>query len=266
MHVGNLNPFRYRGYYFDVETNLYYLKARYYDAEVCRFISQDGIEYLDPETINGLNLYSYCGNNPVMNVDKNGNAFITFLVAAIIGGVVAACVSAISQVVVKGKVDLGIVAIDGLFGALSAMLWMVPGLGPVATGLLNAGLTLINSTITTGIENDWTFSTADIVSIAFATALSGIVSGAMRSQFFRVGGQRELKESHKFIDVAVKRLNDGSYIKRANPGKSINSAKGAVKKHLAKMNFGSGFFKDTLIDLLQELSADFFVKGLERVL
>ena len=67
-HIGNLNPFRYRGYYYDVETKLYYLKTRYYDPEVGRFMTIDGIEYLDPETINGLNLYAYCGNNPVMAV------------------------------------------------------------------------------------------------------------------------------------------------------------------------------------------------------
>ena len=39
----------------------------------------DSIEYLDPENINGLNLYAYCGNNPVVRVDYNGNSFLSFL-------------------------------------------------------------------------------------------------------------------------------------------------------------------------------------------
>ena len=64
--IGEINPFRYRGYYYDEEISLYYLNARYYDPEIGRFISADRIEYLSPESINGLNLYSYCGNNPVM--------------------------------------------------------------------------------------------------------------------------------------------------------------------------------------------------------
>ena len=68
------NPFRYRGYYYDVETGLYYLPARYYDPTTGRFISADDIEYADPETINGLNLYAYCANNPVMNVDPSGHS------------------------------------------------------------------------------------------------------------------------------------------------------------------------------------------------
>ena len=55
-----------RGYYYDTETELYFLKTRYYDPEVGRFISVDGIEYLDPETINGLNLYAYCNNNQIL--------------------------------------------------------------------------------------------------------------------------------------------------------------------------------------------------------
>ena len=83
--VGNINPFRYRSYYYDAETKLYFLKTRYYDPEVGRFISVDGIEYLDPETINGLNLYAYCGNNPVMNVDPNGK----FPILALILGITA---------------------------------------------------------------------------------------------------------------------------------------------------------------------------------
>ena len=59
--LGNLNPFRYRGYYYDVATGLYYLNTRYYDPETGRFISPDGIEYLDPDTINGLNFTHIAG-------------------------------------------------------------------------------------------------------------------------------------------------------------------------------------------------------------
>ena len=73
-NLAKANPFRYRGYYYDEETGLYYLKSRYYDPETGRFITIDDISYLDPETINGLNLYAYCGNNPVMNVDPYGNS------------------------------------------------------------------------------------------------------------------------------------------------------------------------------------------------
>ena len=57
-HIGNLNPFRYRGYYYDTETGLYFLQTRYYDPEVGRFLNRDSVNYADPQTINGLNLFS----------------------------------------------------------------------------------------------------------------------------------------------------------------------------------------------------------------
>jgi RHS repeat-associated protein len=73
--IGNINPFRYRGYYYDTETGLYYLNARYYDPQTCRFISADTLSILDETMaqVNGLNLYMYCNNNPVMDVDPSGN-------------------------------------------------------------------------------------------------------------------------------------------------------------------------------------------------
>ena len=71
--IGNLNPFRYRGYYYDTETGLYFLQTRYYDPEVGRFLNRDSVEYADPETINGLNLYAYCLNNPVEYADPTGS-------------------------------------------------------------------------------------------------------------------------------------------------------------------------------------------------
>jgi len=75
--IGDLNPIRYRSYYFDDETGLYYLINRYYDPEIGRFISPDSIEYLDYRTINGVNFYCYCLDNPVFYYDPNGDIFIT---------------------------------------------------------------------------------------------------------------------------------------------------------------------------------------------
>ncbi|MBQ8164362.1 MAG: RHS repeat-associated core domain-containing protein, partial [Clostridia bacterium] len=72
--IASVNPFRYRGYYYDTETKLYYLNARYFDSEIGRFISADDISYLEPETIGGVNLYAYCGNNPVSITYSSFNA------------------------------------------------------------------------------------------------------------------------------------------------------------------------------------------------
>ena len=73
-NIGRENPFRYRGYYYDVETNLFLVSSRYYSPELCRWISPDDIEYLDPESVNGLNLYCYCFNNPINYIDLDGHA------------------------------------------------------------------------------------------------------------------------------------------------------------------------------------------------
>lgn len=71
--IANANAIRYRGYYFDVETGWYFLNARYYSPEWHRFISPDDTSYLDPESVNGLNLYCYCNNDPVNFVDPSGH-------------------------------------------------------------------------------------------------------------------------------------------------------------------------------------------------
>ena len=63
--VANANPFRYRGYYFDRETGLYFLNSRYYSPELRRFISPANVSALNPKAVNGLNLYCYVGNNPI---------------------------------------------------------------------------------------------------------------------------------------------------------------------------------------------------------
>ena len=91
--IAYINPIRYRSYYYDNETNLYYLNTRYYDPDTMRFISLDSIEYKDYDTLGGLNLFVYCNNNPIMNVDPEGN-FVISLSALIIGAIIGTLVGA----------------------------------------------------------------------------------------------------------------------------------------------------------------------------
>ena len=69
--LGADNPFRYRGYYYDAETGLYYLMTRYYDPEVCRFISAD-VYMSTGQGVLGGNMFAYCLNNPVNMFDTLG--------------------------------------------------------------------------------------------------------------------------------------------------------------------------------------------------
>ena len=65
------NPFRYRGYYYDIDTSLYYLQSRYYNPAWGRFLNADG--YLNANgDILGYNFFSYCSNNPITYMDSIG--------------------------------------------------------------------------------------------------------------------------------------------------------------------------------------------------
>ena len=70
--IAEINPLRYRGYYYDAETGYYYLQSRYYNPEWGRFLSPDAFSYIDNSTRLGFNAYIYCTNNPVMYTDPTG--------------------------------------------------------------------------------------------------------------------------------------------------------------------------------------------------
>ena len=91
--AGDANPFRYRGYYYDTETGLYYLNSRYYDPEVGRFINADGL--IDNTGTITQNLFAYCGNNPITRADDGGE-FWHIVVGAAIGGIIGAVSAAAS--------------------------------------------------------------------------------------------------------------------------------------------------------------------------
>ena len=76
--IGMRNPFRYRSYYYDTDTGWYYLNARYYDPETGRFLNADGYASTG-QGIVGHNMFAYCNNNPVMNVDYTGGCPVGFV-------------------------------------------------------------------------------------------------------------------------------------------------------------------------------------------
>ena len=73
--LGQINPFRYRGYYYDTETGFYYLQTRYYDPKVGRFLNADSIIGANDGIVININLYSYCDNEPVFRLDSDGTSW-----------------------------------------------------------------------------------------------------------------------------------------------------------------------------------------------
>lgn len=108
----DLNPFRYRGYYYDSELGMYYLQSRYYDPVICRFINPDGAVSGVGGELLGCNMYVYGFNNPVIYTDYDGNwpklskiltaVAVTALTVATVALVVTVCAVAAPAVITVG--------------------------------------------------------------------------------------------------------------------------------------------------------------------
>lgn len=94
--LGNINPFRYKGYYYDDDVEMYYCKSGFYVPSWHRWLNSDSINYLEPKNITSLNLFTYCNNNHVMYLDENGK-FPGLITAMLIGAVIGAFVGVVGQ-------------------------------------------------------------------------------------------------------------------------------------------------------------------------
>ena len=187
--VGVLNPFRYRGYYYDTETNLYYLQTRYYDPEVGRFLSQDDVSYLAPDNINGLNLYAYCANNPVMNVDPTGQFVLaSFLLgmglAALTFGVVnvgSQLVGDLVNYVITGQWNSGWEDYLGAFigGITGGIVFYLTKGNLAATFGVMGGIETLTTMLLTNSTGRSNYSVLGILGQTLFSTVAGVVSGAV---------------------------------------------------------------------------------------
>ncbi len=122
-NLRSLNPFRYRGYVYDNETGLYYLQSRYYDPFTGRFLNADA--YCDTQSGSPLstNMFAYCENNPVNNIDSKGQ-WLARLICGVAGAVVFGTVANVFcrllgvDTSTRRWITAGFAALGGVLGAI----------------------------------------------------------------------------------------------------------------------------------------------------
>ena len=167
--IGHINPLRYRGYYYDRETRLYYLQSRYYDFANCRFINADTFATTDANGFLSANMFAYCENNPINGCDPSGE-WVHLVVGAVLGAVANVATSYLSAKTNGENYSLLCAGIDAASGAVSGAL--------AASGVGLAGQVIGNAAIDVakGILNGET-SAKQIATNAFLGGVGGFIGG-----------------------------------------------------------------------------------------
>ena len=124
--LAEINPLRYRGYYYDSETGFYYLQSRYYDPENHRFINADSYASTDSSDAIACNMFAYCGNNPVLNLDPTGEWSWKGFLAGIATVAVGVATVALTVVTAGAATPLAAAAVTSV-GTLAASALITTG-------------------------------------------------------------------------------------------------------------------------------------------
>ena len=212
--IASINPIRYRGYYYDSETGLYYLGSRYYDPAVKRFINADGAAFatINPYS-NGLtdkNYFAYCDNNPVSRNDDGGEFWGSVVASAVLGGVTSAF-----DAVIAGESTTGVIkaaakgavsgAISGAIGGILTVAKAPTIIKAVASATYSAATNIYNQKKTNpNAKIDWYSVTTSVgtslISTTVSTANGRIVSSATR------GLSKASKRVVKYVMSGIKNM------------------------------------------------------------
>ena len=172
-----VNPFRYRGYYYDTETGLYYLQSRYYNPEWGRFLNADFAEVIGNEsTLTDKNLYAYCDSNPIMRQDHNGEFWHVLIGAGV--GIIGQYVADVVSNVVSGEqqgwnVLLPSSSLVDYFAAAASGALAATGIGTIGSALANAAIDGTAYVANKLIEGEQINGVEAAVSMVFSAVTSG---------------------------------------------------------------------------------------------
>ena len=242
--IAEINPFRYKGYYYDQESGMYYCNSRYYVPEWCRWLTPDSPSFLQPESLNGMNLFAYCGNDPVNKVDSSGNfAISTFLIGAGIGALVGFATSVLSQKFTGDRdINWGLVALDTVVGGLSGAIGasgVTKAVSVVAGGLIGVAGSVAGDLIT---------SNGDLEAVNIGKAITMGVSGAMLGLWTGAGAQ-----------------NTKAMVKAVNSGKSWGSKAFLTSAKEVAMRPNSGLTIQTMYMNMEKAIRKYLIQGISKV-
>ena len=210
-NLGQLNPFRYRGYIYDSETGLYYLRSRYYNPTIGRFINADDPSYLGVDgTVISYNLFAYCGNNPVMGYDPTGRFVITLstvITAALIGLAVGATAGGVAGAAAAACNDTDIATgfVSGFIGG--AILGAGAGVGALFLAPLAVG-----EGVAIGIAGGVTaLSTGEAVATGLTIGgVTGMVGGGLADLTNQLGNNDMRWDNVDYGSVAISAVEYGA--------------------------------------------------------
>ncbi|WP_457945427.1 DNRLRE domain-containing protein [Caproiciproducens sp. LBM24188] len=211
--IGKINPFLYRGYYYDAESGLYYLNSRYYDPQTGRMINADHIDTLtsSPTSSTDKNLFSYCDNDPVNRIDQEGS-FWNIIAGAAIGALVGGISQVASNWITGNKLNdgLGVAMVTGaLTGALAAT-----GVGLIGMIVGGAAISMAGNAANQIIKNKGLskFDAGDMVYDGAVGAATGALGGAGKgSKNLTNLGKQTIKRTantlkYKGVSATIKEL------------------------------------------------------------
>ena len=187
--LGVINSMLYKGYYYDVETGLFWLSSRYYSPELGRFIQPADVSSLNTSSINGLNLYSYANNNPI------SIAYSSSGVGASVGMVSSVALSDISNRGTLGGLNSsgGSGFLGNLISGASSLHGGIDKISSYLAGSVDGLLTYMNNPKYKGFHNklnsysDWLMGIGiglDIVSSAYNNYMNpNLTSGQKWASF-----------------------------------------------------------------------------------
>ena len=197
--IAKQNPLRYRGYYYDNETDYYYLQSRYYDSNICRFINADiaEISKMSKDVTVSDNLFAYCNNSPVNNSDSSGKLpiSVSLLIGAVFGLIILYVVDVITNLIKKRTWYKRVSSIsDYVSAAVSGALSMITI--KKFSNLITASISVITY-ICNCIETGKKFNLISLIIIVAIDIAFGFLAGKSVNLSKKIGVIKRSKEKLK---------------------------------------------------------------------